>query len=65
MTYFGFMHGESIGVGGGFGVTPTVALAYAVVAIGLFVADKMGATSGASSMAPVSHSDPHLAVPAE
>ena len=22
MTYFGFMHGEAVGIGGGFGVTP-------------------------------------------
>ena len=32
MTYFGFMHGEAVGIGGGLGVTPAVALAYAVVA---------------------------------
>src|SRR6201988_2298955 len=34
LTYFGFMHGEAVGIGGGLGVTPTVALAYAVVAAG-------------------------------
>ncbi|UGV24730.1 regulator [Rhodopseudomonas boonkerdii] len=39
MTWFGFMHGEAIG----FGVTPGVALAYAVVAAGLFVAEKFAA----------------------
>src|SRR6202162_3676356 len=32
MTYFGFMHGEAVGIGGGFGVTPSVALACAVAA---------------------------------
>src|SRR3979409_506089 len=32
LTYFGFMHGEAIGVGSGFGVTPGVAFAYVVVA---------------------------------
>ncbi|SEN47524.1 regulator [Bradyrhizobium sp. OK095] len=37
LTYFGFMHGESVGIGGGFGVTPSVAFAYAVVAAGLYV----------------------------
>src|SRR5271154_696202 len=42
LTYFGFMHGEAVGVGGGFGVTPAVALAYAVVAAGLFAASKLG-----------------------
>ncbi|MBV8752213.1 MAG: regulator, partial [Hyphomicrobiales bacterium] len=36
LTYFGFMHGEAVGVGGGAGVTPSVALAYAVVAALLF-----------------------------
>src|SRR5205809_6366607 len=40
LTYFGFMHGEAVGVGGGFGVTPAVALAYAVVAAGLFALSK-------------------------
>jgi AGZA family xanthine/uracil permease-like MFS transporter len=61
MTYFGFMHGEAIGVGGGLGVTPGVALAYALVAAGLFAADKYGAVSHVS----VSHAEPSLAVPAE
>jgi len=42
LTYFGFMHGEAVGIGGGFGVTPSVALAYAVVAAGLFAASKLG-----------------------
>jgi AGZA family xanthine/uracil permease-like MFS transporter len=37
LTYFGFMHGEAVGIGGGLGVTPGVALAYAVVA-GIFMA---------------------------
>ncbi|MBR1126355.1 regulator [Bradyrhizobium lablabi] len=32
LTYLGFMHGEAVGIGGGLGVTPAVALAYAVVA---------------------------------
>ena len=39
MTWFGFMHGEAVG----FGVTPGVALAYAVVAAGLFAAEKFAA----------------------
>jgi AGZA family xanthine/uracil permease-like MFS transporter len=38
MTYFGFMHGPAVGIGqGGLGVTPGVALAYAMVAAFLFV----------------------------
>jgi AGZA family xanthine/uracil permease-like MFS transporter len=36
LTYLGFMHGEAVGIGGGFGVTPSVALAYAAVAVVLF-----------------------------
>jgi len=44
LTYFGFMHGEAVGIGGGFGVTPAVAFAYAVMAAGLFAASKLGAT---------------------
>ncbi|QDM15925.1 regulator [Tardiphaga sp. vice278] len=60
MTYFGFMHGEAIGIGGGWGVTPGVALAYALVAAGLYAAEKFGTV-------PVSvlQSEPSLAVPAE
>jgi AGZA family xanthine/uracil permease-like MFS transporter len=44
LTYFGFMHGEAVGVGGGLGVTPAVALAYAVVAGGLFALSKVSST---------------------
>ena len=44
LTYFGFMHGEAVGVGSGLGVTPAVALAYAVVAGGLFALSKVGST---------------------
>jgi adenine/guanine/hypoxanthine permease len=61
LTYFGFMHGEAVGIGGGFGVTPAVALAYAVVAGGLFVLSKV--ESGAHY---VPHADDMpLAAPAE
>ncbi len=40
LTYFGFMHGEAVGIGGGFGVTPGVALAYLIVAGFLFALTK-------------------------
>jgi AGZA family xanthine/uracil permease-like MFS transporter len=43
LTYFGFMHGEAVGVGGGFGVTPAVAFAYLVVAAFLFALSKQPA----------------------
>jgi len=58
LTYFGFMHGEAVGIGGGLGVTPTVALAYAVVAamlLGLAKSDSIA----------VSHLETPLAAPAE
>ena len=59
MTYFGFMHGEAVGIGGGLGVTPGVALAYAVMAAGLFALARTGerVLQLASGM--------HAAVPAE
>lgn len=60
LTYFGFMHGEAVGFGGGLGVTPSVALAYAVVAAGFYAVGKYG-TSGL----PVSHTEIPHAVPAE
>ena len=61
LTYFGFMHGEAVGVGGGLGVTPGVALAYAVVAAGFFVVGKYG--SSAASYLP--RHDLPMAAPAE
>ena len=33
LTYFGFMHGEAIGIGRGLGVTPPVVFAYALTAV--------------------------------
>jgi AGZA family xanthine/uracil permease-like MFS transporter len=60
LTYFGFMHGEAVGIGGGLGVTPGVALAYAVVAAGFLAVEKFCAGSLS-----VAHSEPPLAVPAE
>jgi AGZA family xanthine/uracil permease-like MFS transporter len=55
LTYFGFMHGEAVGTGGGLGVTPGVALAYAVMAAGLFALGKLGSTA---------HYMPHPEMPA-
>jgi adenine/guanine/hypoxanthine permease len=60
LTYFGFMHGEAVGIGGGLGVTPGVALAYAVVAVGFFAVEKFGA-----STVTISHPEIPLAAPAE
>ena len=59
MTYFGFMHGEAVGIGGGLGVTPAVALAYAVMAAGLYALGKTG-----DSVTYTSHHELHAA-PAE
>jgi adenine/guanine/hypoxanthine permease len=60
LTYFGFMHGEAVGFGGGLGVTPGVALAYAVVAAGFLAVEKFGASTST-----VSHPEMPLAAPAE
>jgi len=43
LTYFGFMHGEQVGIGHGFGVTPQVALAYLIVSGFLFALSKQPA----------------------
>ena len=47
LTYFGFMHGEAVGIGGGLGVTPGVALAYAVVAAGFLAVGEVTAPATA------------------
>jgi adenine/guanine/hypoxanthine permease len=60
MTYFGFMHGEAVGIGGGLGVTPGVALAYVVMAAGLFALAKTSPAVAYSS-----HSEVPVAAPAE
>src|SRR5882762_6505957 len=60
LTYFGFMHGEAVGIGGGLGVTPSVAFAYAAMAAGLYVLGKYGV-----STASISHPGMPLAAPAE
>ncbi len=54
------MHGEAVGIGGGLGVTPGVALAYAVVAAGFFSVEKFGASTDF-----ISHPETPLAAPAE
>jgi adenine/guanine/hypoxanthine permease len=58
LTFFGFMHGESVGLA----VTPTVAVAYAIVAAFLFALSRMEAT--ASAPAPM-HDKIMAATPAE
>src|SRR5271165_4195192 len=60
LTYFGFMHGESVGIGGGFGVTPSVAFAYAVVAVILLAVERMAlaAPTAITEPAPEGHMAP-------
>jgi AGZA family xanthine/uracil permease-like MFS transporter len=48
LTFFGFMHGEAVG----FAVTPTVALAYAMVAAFLFALSRAPAVETASMSVP-------------
>ena len=55
LTFFGFMHGEQVGIA----VTPAVAIAYAIVAAGLWAVGTYGATAVAAPSARAS------AVPAE
>src|SRR5947207_1652008 len=43
LTFFGFMHGEAVG----FAVTPSVAIAYAIVAVFLFALSRMPAEAAA------------------
>jgi AGZA family xanthine/uracil permease-like MFS transporter len=57
LTFFGFMHGESVGIA----VTPSVAAAYAIVAVFLFALSRMPAEAAAPTM--VHHAA--SAVPAE
>jgi AGZA family xanthine/uracil permease-like MFS transporter len=47
LTFFGFMHGESVGIA----VTPSVAAAYAIVAVFLFALSRMPAEAAAPAMA--------------
>src|SRR5262245_17449861 len=58
LTFFGFMHGESVG----FAVTPTVAIAYTIVAVFLF-----GLSRSAAILSAVEPSEPKAmaATPAE
>jgi AGZA family xanthine/uracil permease-like MFS transporter len=51
MTYFGFMHGEAVGIGGGLGVMPPVALAYVVVAAILYGLAKSETVPASSAVA--------------
>jgi AGZA family xanthine/uracil permease-like MFS transporter len=60
LTYFGFMHGEAVGIGGGFGVTPAVALAYAVIAACFYALGRHG-----ESKDYIPHADVPLGAPAE
>jgi adenine/guanine/hypoxanthine permease len=55
------MHGESVGIGGGLGVTPGVALAYAVVAVGFLAVEKFGTATETMPSLP----EMPLAAPAE
>jgi AGZA family xanthine/uracil permease-like MFS transporter len=55
LTFFGFMHGEAVGIA----VTPVVALAYAIVAVFLFACAKLNWVTAAEPE-PVAASDPHI-----
>jgi AGZA family xanthine/uracil permease-like MFS transporter len=44
LTFFGFMHGEAVGVGSGLGVTPSITLGYLMVAGVLLLCQRMAET---------------------
>ena len=51
LTYFGFMHGPAVGIGeSGLGVTPSVALSYAVVAVFLAVCARLGTVDASDAV---------------
>ena len=56
LTFFGFMHGETVG----FAVTPSVAAGYAIMAAFLFALSRMPAEAAAPTLV-----DEPTAVPAE
>jgi AGZA family xanthine/uracil permease-like MFS transporter len=62
LSYFGFMHGEAVGVGGGLGVMPSVAFAYAAVAVLLLAISRISLVSFGSEPA---RAGTALATPAE
>jgi len=62
LSYFGFMHGEAVGVGGGLGVMPSVAFAYAAVAVLLLAISRISLVSFGSEPA---RAGTVLATPAE
>jgi AGZA family xanthine/uracil permease-like MFS transporter len=59
LTFFGFMHGEHVGIA----VTPSVALAYAAVAAFLLAFSRYPSATTAAALEPVGHEP--VAVPAE
>jgi AGZA family xanthine/uracil permease-like MFS transporter len=50
LTFFGFMHGEAVGIA----VTPTVAVAYAIVAVFLFALSRYPSLAPALTASPSS-----------
>ena len=64
LTYFGFMHGEAVGVGNGLGVTPAVAFAYAVVAALLWGCNRL-MEAEEPALQPVAGVEARTAAPAE
>jgi AGZA family xanthine/uracil permease-like MFS transporter len=51
LTFFGFMHGEHVGIA----VTPSVALAYAIVAVFLLALSRYPASAAAPVAEPIVH----------
>jgi AGZA family xanthine/uracil permease-like MFS transporter len=64
LTYFGFMHGEAVGIGSGLGVTPSITLGYLMVAGVLVACGRMAAAPAAAEARPAAPPAAHPA-PAE
>jgi AGZA family xanthine/uracil permease-like MFS transporter len=62
LTFFGFMHGEAVGIGGGLGVTPSITLGYLMVAGVLFACPRI---LEAEPQAPLAEGTSAQPVPAE
>ncbi len=62
LTFFGFMHGETVGIGNGFGVTPSISLGYLMVSAVLLAYGHLAREAAEDRVAGTAGSQP---VPAE
>src|SRR5262245_18040566 len=60
LTYFGFMHGEAVGIGSGLGVTPSISLGYLLIGGVLIACGRMmeGPAQARATAPPAAHPVP-------